>query len=176
MLLKTKCFFFFAGIMASFYFSTLTIDSIETRLNQKKKQKVSPTSSTSSSGGGGGGGGRHVKWTDQQHSNYTVIKPGIPFKNTADIEHAFEQGLLQDDSHMYLVRHKNYAMMQRNKNVPVYEALYWLSEEERFVLVQKCHLKHMYACMGKTDTKKAFEEELLLPYWVDRFLYSKIKA
>lgn len=150
-----------------FYFSTLTINSIETRLHQKKRAKVSPS--------GGAGGGRHVKWHDPQN-NYSVIKQGIPFKTTVDIEHAFEQGLLQDESHFYLVRHKNHAMMQRNKNVPVYEALYWLSEEERFVLVQKCHLKHVYARVGKSDASKAVEvHDGEQPYWVDRFLYSKIK-
>ena len=154
-----------------FYFSTLTINSIETRLHQKKRAKVSP--SAPARGGAGGGAGRHVKWHDPQN-NYSVIKQGIPFKTTADIEHAFEQGLLQDESHFYLVRHKNHAMMQRNKNVPVYEALYWLSEEERFVLVQKCHLKHVYARLGKTDVKQALDNGEQ-PYWVDRFLYSKIK-
>jgi hypothetical protein len=154
-----------------FYFSTLTINSIETRLHQKKRAKVAPGPC-----GAGSGAGRHVKWYDPQN-NYAVIKQGIPFKTIADIEHAFEQGLLQDESHFYLVRHKNYAMMQRNKNVPVYEALYWLSEEERFVLVQKCHLKHVYAQLGKTDVKQATIEvqDGEQPYWVDRFLYSKIK-
>lgn len=153
--------------MASSFLQDATIGSLHDRLKEKRKIELQPAARSEYKKG------RHVKW---QVDNYELIKQGKPIASTKQIEELFSSGQLVDESHFCIYRHVNYKLMERNQNVPVYEAVYWLANEERFVKVQKCHLKHAYAVLGKNNVQLAYTvEEDGVPYWVDRFLYSKIK-
>ena len=161
--------------MASCFLSQATIGSLHDRLS-KRKEMDSTLLLTPPAPSGVAKKGRHVKW-HLDPASYELIKQGIPLSSTRAIEQMYQLGEIRDDSHIYIFRHTNFKLMERNQNVPMYEAVYWLSEEERYVKVQKCHLKQMYAAMGKTNTKMAhFVDEMGMPYWVDRFIFSKIKS
>lgn len=103
-------------------------------------------------------------------TEYDLLREGIAVAN----EHAIDELLLQkkcDESYFYIFRHTDPQLKTRNPLVPVYEAAYWCVESNRYVRVQKCHLKQAYLRSGRTDATLA--ETISadgLPYWVDRQL------
>jgi hypothetical protein len=145
-------------------FSQMTIGSVDSRINNKKQRPTIKNRSAKKS--------RHVVWSD---SNYECIQRGTPFRNHTDVEALYQTKLLTE-AMFYIFRHVNYADMERNATLPVYEAVYWCHEREQYLRVQKCHLKQVYATMRKNDVKNAWsvDEFSGLPYWVDRHLFSKL--
>lgn len=151
---------------------SLTVGAVEQRLSLKsrKKQKTSATLPSS------GKKGRHVVWL--QESNYDLVKAGIPIKTEIDAEALYKQEQpLMDESYFYIFKHKNANDMERNAQIPVYEAVYFCSDLNKYIRVQKCHLKRAYQNVQKTNIKKAWhiDPETGVPYWVDRYLCSKLK-
>ena len=151
-------------------FQSLTIDAVEERLTTKRKRQANKNDVIKPEKRG-----RHVVWTAQ--ADYICIKQGTPIKTEIDAEQLFRSNQLTE-SYFYIFRHKNAADMERNSAIPVYEAVYFCTDREKYIRVQKCHLKCAYSSATKTNAKFAWlieEGEDGLPYWVDRFLCSKIK-
>lgn len=132
------------------------------------------------------GAGRHVRW--RRGADYECVKPGLAFANAAALDAAWAARAVTLE-HVYLMRHHEADVLtQRSQLNPLWEALYYLSDERQFVRVQKKHLHYLYQCAGRTDKTLAWsvrEEEVLgnegkvvrvaLPYWPDRHAFSVLK-
>jgi hypothetical protein len=152
-------------------FQSLTIGAVEQRLVTKRKRKMEAQKTPAKNVKRG----RHVVWTAQ--SDYICIKEGVPIKTEIDAEQLFRAGTL-DESYFYIFKHKDAVDMDRNTAIPVYEAVYFCTDREKYVRVQKCHLKCAYSNARKTNAKFAWnvdEEGAGVPYWVDRYLCSRMK-
>jgi|SRR6185295_10449614 len=137
-----------------------------------KKGKAAPTAT---------GAGRHVRW--KRGADYECVRPGLAFANAAALDAAWAARALTLE-HVYLMRHHEAdALAQRSQLNPLWEALYYLSDERQFFRVQKCHLRYMYESAGRTNKALAWSVEecevmgkrILVPYWVDRYAFSALK-
>lgn len=150
-------------------FQSLTIGAVEQRLVTKRKRQTSNQEFATTNAKRG----RHVVWTAQ--ADYICIKEGREIKTEIDAEQLFRAGTL-DESYFYIFKHKDAVDMDRNTAIPVYEAVYFCTDREKYVRVQKCHLKCAYSNARKTNAKFAWNlDEGGIPYWVDRYLCSRMK-
>jgi hypothetical protein len=110
--------------------------------------------------------GRHVAW--KPGDSYALLRGGIAVSNEAAIDALLLQHKC-DDAFFYLFKHTDPNLRTRNALVPIYEAAYYCSETDRYVRVQKCHLRQAYARAGRTNA--ALSDSIMddgLPYQVDR--------
>ena len=141
-------------------FDSATIGSVNDRLYQKRVKITMPQKPKK---------GRHVIW--KAIDDYVCVKRGIHLKNELDIETKFHEGTLTEE-HLFIYKHKNSADMERNAALPVYEGVYFCTDNGVFFRSQKCHLKAIYS--KKNNGKLAWTvDEQGIPYWVDRFLMTK---
>ncbi len=111
---------------------------------------------------------RHVAW-DPQGAHYTLLRPGIAVANEAEIDAILREGRCHE-SYFYIHRHHDWRAMERNAFVPVYEASYYCSESNKYVVAQKLHMKQAYGNANRNDAARAttlMTDEV--PYWVDRY-------
>lgn len=117
--------------------------------------------------------GRHVRW--QRVNDYECVVRGREFANAAELDAAWaERSITLQD--MFWVRNRQAdALGKRTQINPHWEALYYLSDEQHYVRVQKCHLRHAYNAAGRTDKALAWTMVQDLPYWIERHAYSVLK-
>lgn len=113
---------------------------------------------------------RQIKWSTNNH--YMCIREGS--KIMANMDEINE--LFEPTEDLFFIYKNTRLCASRDNDVPLYEAVY-MCKDGTLVRVQKKHLKAAYAQANKKDVKKAWDmdEQGILPYWVDRFVYSKIK-
>lgn len=118
---------------------------------------------------------RHVAWTDEDASHYQLVRKGIPLANTAEADHLFETKRLEE-AHFYLWKH-NDPHLERNPSVPKWEATYYFEDRKQHARVKKCHLKVAYQGAQRVshDEMWTLDAQTRLPYWVDRYAFSKLK-
>lgn len=115
---------------------------------------------------------RQIKWNP---THYECIKEGSKL-----MENLEEINSLTEPREEYFFIYKNvHECASRDKDVPLYEAVY-KCKDDTYVRVQINHLKTAYMASGKKDCKKAWNvfsttEGVKIPYWVDRFAFSKMK-
>jgi hypothetical protein len=116
--------------------------------------------------------GRNVRWRNAHL--YGCIRKGRVFAHQNEIDERYKnQALAEDD--FWIFRHHD-AQTARGEITPLYEAVYRVGEEERWFLVQKCHLMSAYVKAKRTRADLMWS--LLddgTPYWVDRYAHRKIK-
>ena len=113
--------------------------------------------------------GRHVVWRPGE--KYTCIRQGRPIQDETHAKKLLDAHQT-DESYFYIFRSVD-PNVQRNPNVPKYEAAYFCSERNYYIRVQMCHLKQAYANAQRTDLSRAFSlMDDGTPYWVDRFAVS----
>lgn len=113
---------------------------------------------------------RHVEFHPGE--TYKCIRPGVQFQNKTQVDALFKEKTLTEDM-LYIFQHTD-SFLQRNEQVPVYEAVYKIGTS--YVIVQKGHLKQAYTNSKRTnyeDAWKVMDDES--PYWVDRYAYPKEK-
>lgn len=114
-------------------------------------------------------GGRHALW---RHSEvYEKMRDGIPVASEADIQQLARSGALTE-GHFFLFRHRDQGV-PRNATLPRYEAVWRCGN--RWLLAQKGHLRQAYAKEGRVHRERAWSMMGELPYWVDRYAFSKMK-
>jgi hypothetical protein len=135
------------------------------RVKDVPKQKRSSTKTTEKSSTSFG---RHVEWNPQ---NYVMLKAGIPFQVKSDLD-AIET---KTEDLFYIFRNKD-PNVQRNVNIPRFEAAYFCEQEGKYYRVQKSHLKEAYAHEQKIDRTQIWDVDpkTNLPYWVDRFAFTNV--
>lgn len=113
---------------------------------------------------------RQIKWNPNGH--YKCIKDSERVMQNMDEINEITNPCEQD----FCIYMNEHECASRDKDVPLYEAVY-KCRDGTFVRVQINHLKAAYTAAGKKDVKKAWDinEQDGLPYWVDRYAYSKIK-
>jgi hypothetical protein len=111
---------------------------------------------------------RNVKWSPG--NNYVLIKSGNPVAVEEDIS------AKTDVSYLYIFKNID-SGVERNPSVPMYEATFYCADGAYYVRAQKCHLKRIYTKCGHIDLRKAWcvDESTGLPYWVDRYAFSRTK-
>ncbi len=115
--------------------------------------------------------GRHVKWHPGQ--NYICIsKSEHVFKQLSDIDTYYANNLIQES--LFSIFKNVDTNLNRNETIPVYEAVY-LCENGQYYKVQKKHLKMAYTNAKKLENSKAWTfTDKQLPYWVDRFIFTRL--
>lgn len=121
------------------------------------------------------GTSRHVPWTDEDASHYTLVRKGIPMPSTAEADRLFGAKQIQE-AHFYLWKHTD-PHLERNASIPKWEATYFFEDRQQHARVKKCHLKIGYQSAGRVshDEIWSLDPQTRLPYWVDRYAFSKIK-
>lgn len=111
---------------------------------------------------------RQIRWNTNNH--YKCIKEGLEMSNVETINE-----LTQPTEDMFFIYKNTHACASRDNDVPLYEAVY-KCQDGSLIRVQKKHLKIAYNQSNKRDVKRAWDVSGEgIPYWVDRFVYSKIK-
>jgi hypothetical protein len=125
---------------------------------EKKRQKISSDKKR----------GRHITWYPNNH--YECIREGdliiedVSFLDTHQPE----------ESNFYIFKN-THQHASRDESVPLYEAAYKCANNT-WIRVQKKHLKAAYLKCGRKDVTKMYEiNEDGLPYWVDRYVFCKLK-
>jgi hypothetical protein len=111
--------------------------------------------------------GRHVVWDPNPH--YILVRAGIPIRNEQAADALFKEDTITE-AHFYLFCNKD-AKVQRNSDVPVYEAAYFCTDTRYYIRVQKRYLKRAYTKLKRTNRTQS--HEILsdgTPYWVDRHI------
>lgn len=112
--------------------------------------------------------GRHIVWNP--HNHYECVREGdLIIENTSFLDtHQAEE------SNFYIFKNTQ-LHASRNEDVPLYEAVYKCANNV-WIRVQKKHLKVAYARCGRKNMDKMYEmEDNGLPYWVDRYIFCKLK-
>ncbi len=146
----------------------LTIGKIREE-SKLKKQKITPKKQPKDASGGVKKG-RHVKW--QPGDLYVCVKKAKQeFTTVSQLDEMFNQGLITEDC-FCVFKHID-DQIGRNAVIPLYEAIYVCNSN--YYKVQKKHLKMAYTNSKKLDNSKAwtFESHTNLPYWVDRFIFTR---
>jgi hypothetical protein len=113
---------------------------------------------------------RQIRWTSNSH--YRCIRESQRvMRNIDEINEITEPR--EEDFCIYM---NDRECASRDKDVPLYEAVY-KCQDGTLVRVQINHLKAAYNAAGKKDSKRAWDvnDQDNIPYWVDRYAYSKIK-
>lgn len=156
--------------MADFYRIFPLIADEAAKRRQSKTKKRPRTKEANS---------RHVAWTAQDQEQYQLIRSGIPFESRAQIDAAYEAHELRE-SHFDIWVHRD-PNIQRNPTVPKYEATYRIAplgaQKPDYARVKKCHLKAIYQAAGRSSHSQIWHVDSVtgLPYWVDRYAFSKLK-
>lgn len=113
--------------------------------------------------------GRHVRWNP--HPNYALVREGSEvIQDETHIQTLHRDGALTME-HMCLFKHRD-VHLERNAQIPVYEAAYWCAALGYYVLVQKRHFVGIYNVSKRRDRTRKWD---ILdggdPYWVDRHLF-----
>lgn len=131
----------------------------------ERAQKKRPRERNAKSGGGGG---RHVKWNPGQ--DYVCVRNGVEMESETALDHLFKTKQLTE-SLFYVFKNVD-TNVERNEDVPLYEAVYLCGG--RYYVVQKRHLKQAYANSKRNDVKQMWDIlEGGVPYYVDRFAYCR---
>lgn len=117
--------------------------------------------------------GRHVTWTPDDI--YELLHQGTAVQNETEIFELHQQRRLTP-AYFYIFKHKD-GRLARNVDIPVYEAVYWCIESQRYVLVQKRHLRAAYAAVSQNKREHMYDIDAATgkPYWVDRHLFCVLK-
>jgi hypothetical protein len=111
---------------------------------------------------------RYVKWNAGEV--YTQVRSGIAIKNEEELQSLSERGKLTE-AHFYIFKHNDKYTTRGVAALPAYEAVYYLQERQTYVLVQKGHMRKIYAKCNRTDTRQMYAFVAPnLPYWVDRYI------
>jgi len=128
------------------------------KAKQTKRQKISMDKKR----------GRHIIWNP--HNHYECIREGdlviedVSFLDTHQAE----------ESNFYIFKN-THQHASRDEDVPLYEAVYKCANNT-WIRVQKKHLKMAYTkCERKNMDKMYTIEDDGLPYWVDRYIFCKLK-
>jgi hypothetical protein len=111
---------------------------------------------------------RQIKW--EPHTHYKCIKESTRVMKNIDEINSIT--FPQEEDFCIYINTKECA--SRDRDVPLYEAAY-KCQDGTLIRVQINHLKRAYTQSGKKDIKRAWEvdEDSGIPYWVDRYAYSK---
>jgi hypothetical protein len=94
------------------------------------------------------------------------------FTQLSDIDTYYANNLIQES--LFSIFKNVDTNLNRNETIPVYEAVY-LCENGQYYKVQKKHLKMAYTNAKKLENSKAWTfGEKQLPYWVDRFIFTRL--
>lgn len=153
--------------MASSLFSTIgqiRANVPESRLKKRKKSSSSSVNNTA-------GSGRHVKW--QAGQAYICTKESSTvFQSVKDIDKLYQDKLVSEEC--FSIYKNADPNVSRNETIPLYEAVYKCANGMTYK-VQKKHLKMAYINANKLDNTKAWTfVEKDVPYWVDRFIFTRL--
>lgn len=144
---------------------TICVGQIRQSLKPKKQKIEGATISAT-------GGVRYIAWDTAQH--YECIQAGTHvFASEAEIQEAYTQKRIHSD--MFHVYKNTRIGAERNRTVPLYEAVYAVGTY--YVKVQQKHLKQGYHNASKTNKLEAWSIDTVLgvPYWVDRHVFAVMK-
>jgi len=113
---------------------------------------------------------RQIIWT--HHSHYICIREGKRLmRNVEEIN-----TIVQPDEADFFIYQNTHACARRDIIVPLYEAAYKCMDGT-LIRVQKKHMKAAYMSCNRKDIREAWSVDQTsgLPYWVDRFAFSKTK-
>lgn len=111
---------------------------------------------------------RQVRWMDH---HYTCIRNGS--RMMQNVDEINELSTPTED--LFFIYKNTHTCAERDADVPLYEAVY-KCQDGTLIRVQKKHLAIAYSLSNKTNMEHAYKvDDAGLPYWVDRFLFSKIK-
>lgn len=131
-----------------------------------KRQRTMPTASSAT----GKSISRCVVWTPNHL--YTLVREGEPFKSQDVLVDTFKRGALKEEM-LYIFCH-NDPNLERNELIPKYEGVFKIGPK-CFVRSQKSHLAQAYQTSKKTDVDHMWTiHEDGTPYWVDRYVFSKM--
>lgn len=113
---------------------------------------------------------RQITWSN--HTHYRCIREGKRVMRNVDEINSIAQPEEAD----FFIYQNTHVCAQRDIIVPLYEAAYKCMDGT-LIRVQKKHLKAAYMSCNRRDTKQAWSVDQIsgLPYWVDRFAFSKTK-
>lgn len=136
---------------------------VQPRRAKRARKTLSAQGATSS---------RHVPWTAEDASHYELVREGIPLATPGNADRLFAAKEI-DETQFYLWKHRD-PNLERNPNIPKWEATYYFEDRGQHARVKKCHLKNAYQRAGRVVHDEMWSVDKL-PYWVDRYAFSKLK-
>lgn len=165
----------FLELIHEFYSVRTTMGQEDERrrlLVQPKRVKRARKTASSTQGISSSSSSRHVPWTPEDASHYELVREGIPLATTSDADRLFSNKEI-DEAHFYIWKHTD-PNLERNPNIPKWEATYYFEDRAQHARVKKCHLKIAYQRAGRVTHDEMWNVNKL-PYWVDRYAFSKLK-